>query len=227
MPAPAVDFEITRESLARTAADATDLRGLAGAAPEEQALAFARTVLRNPSVAAVLERLATLDLPPWYLTAGSLFQTVWNAVSGRADLNHGIRDHDLFFYDDTDLSYEAEDLVIGRCLKACEDLGIELEPRNQARVHLWYGPKFGKEIAPYTSLDEAIGSFAATCCCVAVNLDRDGLLRVHSTHGFADLFNLVLRPNPMTVAPRQVYEAKAERWTALWPELTKLPWPQG
>lgn len=176
---------------------------------------------------AVLERLATLDLPPWYLTAGSLFQTVWNAAVGRADLNHGVRDHDLFFYDDTDLSYEAEDLVIRRCLKACEDLGVELEPRNQARVHLWYGSKFGKEIAPYASLDEAIGSFAATCCCVAVNLDEDGLLHVHSTYGFADLFNLVLRPNPTTEAPRQVYEAKAERWTALWPELTKLPWPQG
>lgn len=223
---PVLDFEVARGNLSHTTLTATDLHELASAASEEQALAFAGTIMRNPTISAVLERLSTLDLPPWYLTAGSLFQTVWNSAAGHDDLNRGIKDHDLFFYDDTDLSYEAEDLVIKKCLHACEDLGVEVEPRNQARVHLWYGQKFGKDIGPYRSLEHAISSFAATCCCVAVNLDKDGLLTVHSTHGFGDLFNLVLRPNPVTIAPRQVYEDKAARWMEVWPALTKLPWPQ-
>ncbi|WP_316521148.1 nucleotidyltransferase family protein [Kitasatospora brasiliensis] len=193
--------------------------------PEDQAAAFAATVLRNPSVPAVLERLADLGLPPWYLTAGSLFQTVWNAAAGRADLSAGIRDHDLFFFDE-DTSWEAEDVWIKKCLGAVADLGVELEPRNQARVHIWYESKWGKKIAPYRDLPDAISSFAATSCCVGLSLDSGGKLAVHSTHGFADLFNLVLRPNPLTVAPQAVYEAKAERWMQEWPQLTKLPWEE-
>ncbi|MFE2346110.1 nucleotidyltransferase family protein [Kitasatospora cineracea] len=203
---------------------ADSLRELAATGtPEEHAAAFAVTALRNPSVRAVLERLVALDLPPWYLTAGSLFQTVWNAAVGRADLAAGIRDHDLFFFDE-DTSWEAEDVVIKKCLAAVADLGVELEPRNQARVHLWYPEKWGKEIAPYRDLADAISSFAATSCCVGLALDGGGRLGVHSTHGFVDLFDGVLRPNPLTVAPQAVYEAKAERWMQEWPQLVKLPW---
>ncbi|MGW0856701.1 nucleotidyltransferase family protein [Streptomyces sp. NPDC002690] len=220
------DFEVRRGDLSNLPLTASDLRELTNAPPEEQALAFAGTIMRNPTISAVLERFSALDLPPWYLTAGSLFQTVWNSAAGRHDLNHGIRDHDLFFYDDVDLSYEAEDLVIRKCLHACADLGVEVEPRNQARVHLWYGAKYGKSIPQYASLAHAISSFAATCCCVAVNLDEEGLLRIHTTHGFEDLFNGVLRPSPVTIAPRQVYEDKAARWMEVWPALTKLPWPR-
>ncbi|MFB8086910.1 nucleotidyltransferase family protein [Streptomyces sp. NPDC055992] len=223
---PVLDFEVRRGDLSNVPLTATDLRELAGRAPEEQARAFASTIMRNPTISTVLERLSAIDLPPWYLTAGSLFQTVWNAAAGSEDLNHGIRDHDLFFYDQADLSYEAEDLVIKKCLHACEGLGVEVEPRNQARVHLWYGAKYGKAIPQYTSLAHAISSFAATCCCVAVNLGKDDMLQIHTTHGFDDLFTGVLRPSPVTIAPRQVYEDKAARWMEVWPALTKLPWPQ-
>ena len=41
--------------------------------------------------------------------------------------------------------------------------------------------------------------------------------------GFADLFALRTRPNPV-LAPREVYEAKTARWQAQWPELEVMPW---
>ncbi|WP_234327346.1 nucleotidyltransferase family protein [Streptomyces sp. NRRL WC-3742] len=222
-----LDYRVVRDNPTYAHVTAEGLRELADSGSyDEQAAAFASIALRNGSVRAVLERLAGLEgLPPWYLTAGSLFQTVWNAAAGREDLRAGIRDHDLFFFDE-DTSWEAEDVVIKRCLAAVEDLGVELEPRNQARVHLWYPEKWGKEIAPYRDLPHAISSFAATSCCVGLSLDAGGKLDVHSTHGFADLFRLVLRPNPLTVAPQAVYDAKAERWMAEWPQLTKLPWAE-
>lgn len=223
---PVLDYAGVRDDSARIRLGAHDLLRLVSAPPAEQAVAFALTALRNHTVRGVLERLAPLELPPWYLTAGALFQTVWNAAAGASDLNEGIRDHDLFFFDPDDLGYEAEDAVIKRCTAACEGLGVRLEPRNEARVHLWYEKKFGKAITQYRDLEHAVSSFAATCCCVAVRLSRTGELTVHSTHGFADLFAGVLRPNPLTVAPRSVYEAKAERWTRVWPRLTKLPWPE-
>ncbi len=42
--------------------------------------------------------------------------------------------------------------------------------------------------------------------------------------GLSDVFSLVVRPNPV-LAPRHVYEARAERWQRQWPSLTVLPWP--
>ncbi len=50
---------------------------------------------------------------------------------------------------------------------------------------------------------------------------------MHAPHGFDDLFGLVVRSNPVSPAPRHLYEAKAERWQREWPELTVLPWESG
>jgi uncharacterized protein len=59
-----------------------------------------------------------------------------------------------------------------------------------------------------------------------VTVDADGDLRVYAPHGFDDLFSMTVRPN-QRLAPRHVYEAKAERWMQQWPELTVLPWEGG
>ncbi|MFI8186227.1 nucleotidyltransferase family protein [Actinacidiphila glaucinigra] len=219
-----LDYSVVRDHPQYRDLDGDDLRDLSKANLDEQAHVFAATVLRSRSNRAVLERLSGLDIPPWQLTAGCLFQTVWNVASGYGDLSTGIRDHDLFFFESGDLSYEAEDRVLRRCVQACEGLDVELEPRNEARVHLWYEAKFGKKIRPYRDLEDAIRSFAATCCCVGLHLDSGGKLTVTAPFGFEDLFNLVLRPNPEGVAPRAVYETKTDRWRQIWPSLTKLPW---
>ncbi|MFI0192780.1 nucleotidyltransferase family protein [Streptomyces sp. NPDC017082] len=83
--------------------------------------------------------------------------------------------------------------------------------------------KWGKRIAACRELADAISSFAATSWRGGMSLDSGGKLAVHSTRGLVDLFCLVLRPNPRTVAPRSVYEAKAERWLQEWSQLTELP----
>ncbi|MEW1850119.1 nucleotidyltransferase family protein [Streptomyces albidoflavus] len=77
-----------------------------------------------------------------------------------------------------------------------------------------------------TVLDRAaIDTFAATTCCLGIRLEPDDHWRVYAPHGLADIFNLVLRPNPV-LAPREVYETKAERWQRQWPELRVLGWPE-
>jgi uncharacterized protein len=183
----------------------------------DQLAAFVAALRSNDVLVDVLERAAALDLPGWYLTAGCLYQTVWNVVTGRPP-GEGIQDYDLFYFDDTDLSWEAEDAVIrGAGLPAA------VEIRNEARVHLWYEGKFGVPCPPYPCTEAAIDSFAATTCCLGVRVVA-GDWRVYAPHGFADVFNLVVRPNPV-LAPRHVYEAKAARWRGQWPALTVLPWP--
>ncbi|HEY8978168.1 MAG TPA: nucleotidyltransferase family protein, partial [Streptomyces sp.] len=80
--------------------------------PLDDQLDSLRAVLsRNSVLTEVLERTATMALPGWYLTAGCLFQTVWNVVTDRPPA-HGIKDYDVFYFDDRDLSWEAEDAVI-------------------------------------------------------------------------------------------------------------------
>ena len=191
--------------------------------PVQRQLAEFRDALsRNEVLLDVLNRAATLDLPGWYLTAGCLLQTVWNVVTHRPPM-HGIQDYDLFYFDDRDVSWDAENRVIQRGRGKFRDTNVEI--RNEARVHLWYEQKFGTPCAPHTSTESAIESFAATTCCLGVRLDTDGRWNVYAPHGSSDVFALVVRPNPV-VAPKSLYELKARRWQEFWPELTVLPWPE-
>lgn len=199
---------------------------MTGRLPLDEQLVVLRAALsRKEVLLEVLRRTASLDLPGWYVTAGCVFQTVWNVVTDRPAAA-GIKDYDVFYFDDADLSWEAEDTVIRAGEEAFADLPAEVEIRNEARVHLWYERKFGVPCAPYTSTEAAIDSFAATTCCVGVRLESGDRWRVYAPHGLSDVFNLVVRPNPV-LAPREVYEAKAKRWREQWPELTVLDWPSG
>ncbi len=191
---------------------------------DQQLVAFRATLERNEVLTEVLARAAKLDLPGWYLTAGCLVQTVWNVVTDRPAAA-GIKDYDLFYFDESDLGWDAENEVIQAGGEVFRDVPAEVEIRNEARVHLWYEERFGVPCAPYTSTEHAIDSFPAASSCLGVRLAGDDQWRVYAPHGFADVFNLVVRPNPVQ-SPRSVYEAKARRWLEHWPELTVLPWPE-
>ncbi|GAB3303468.1 nucleotidyltransferase family protein [Geodermatophilus aquaeductus] len=188
--------------------------------PEEE---FLRLVLADPTVAAVLERTPALGVGDWWVTAGLLFQTAWNALTGRPP-GTGIRDADLFYLD-ADPSWAAED-ARPSCrvpTRACERWGGR-RVLTQARVHLWYGGHFGTAAPPpFRDCAQAIDAFAAVCCAVGVTVE-DGRPRLYAPYGVDDLLGLVVRPNPRSPAPRAVYEAKAARWRSVWPELTVLPW---
>ena len=174
---------------------------------------------RNETLVGVLERARELDLPGWYVTAGAVYQTVWNGLTGRPP-DAGIRDYDLSYHDPSDLSWEAEDAVIRH---AAEVFEADVEVRNQARVHLWYEEKWGVPCPPHPSTEAAIATFPATAACIGARLEADGTLRLHTAYGTDDLLALVVRPNRV-LAPREVYEAKAARWSQEWPELVVLPW---
>lgn len=136
----------------------------------------------------------------------------------------GISDYDLFYFDADDLSREAEDVVIGNAAELFADLDVVVEVCNEARVHLWYEEHFGVPAKAFDSSRDAIDHFASTTCCYAVTRDSAGELDVYAPHGYDDLFDQRLRPNPV-LAPRHVYERKAARWVCEWPRLSVEPWP--
>ena len=96
--------------------------------------------MQDPVNAALATRLPGLGLEQGFLTAGCLFQAVWNRSAGRPP-GWGVKDYDVFYFDDSDLSWEAEDAVIRRVHEAVADLGATVEVKNQARVHLWYAQR--------------------------------------------------------------------------------------
>lgn len=168
-----------------------------------------------PANAELLARLPDLRLPQCYLTAGCLFQPVWNHRSGNPP-DWGISDFDVFYFDASDTSWEAEDDVIQNAARAFGDLGANIEIRNQARVHLWYEQKFGRPIAPLKSSRDGIEGFLVACTCIGIDTETGDL---HAPDGLDDLWNGVLRPNPKN-GNDPLFRKKAESYKARWPWLT-------
>ena len=96
---------------------------------------FLAAALRNPYNEMIADELFELGLPDAWLVSGCLVQTVWNVRTGRA-VDYGISDYDIFYFD-PDTSFEKEDAVIRKLKAHFTPLRVEIEPRNQARVHLW------------------------------------------------------------------------------------------
>ena len=77
-------------------------------------------------------------------------------------------------------------------------------------MRLWYEQKFGLPCPPHEYTEAAIDTYEATTACLGVRLLPAGQWRVCAPHGPSDVFNLVVRPNPV-LAPREVYQAKTRR----------------
>lgn len=190
--------------------------------PEHDREIFLDLVLRNEINRILMDRLPLLELPDWYLVAGCLFQTVWNDLSGHSP-EHGISDYDVFYCDASDTTWSGEDSVIKRCAGVFSDLEVEVQVRNQARVHIWYEEKYGAPCKPLLSSRDGIDGFLNQSSCFGIRRDKDGQYEVYSPFGFRDLFDMTLRPNPRHNVP-EVYYEKARRWCELWPNLMVVPW---
>lgn len=98
------------------------------------------------------------------------------------------------------------------------------EVTNQAGVHLWFEAYFGYAVAPLTSLEEAVASWPEYATSVGVRLEADDSLTVIAPHGLDDLFDLVVRRNPVRVSVETYRERVAQkRYAERWPKVTVVP----
>jgi uncharacterized protein len=196
-------------------------QGMAHATLQRQIEALEAAVRENPVVCAVLDRAPQLGLASWYLGAGAVTQTVWNLQHGY-EATRAIKDYDLVYFDSADLSIEAERAVGEQANQLLGDLGVPVDVTNEARVHVWYPERFGRSIPPYGSVEQAVASWPTTASSVAVT-DGPAGFAVCAPFGLSDLFAMVVRPNKAIVS-EAVYRTKADRWAALWPNVTVLAW---
>ena len=178
---------------------------------------------QNKWLGEILERFEEIGLPDSWLVAGGIAQTIWN-LACRQPAELGIKDVDLIYFDDQDLSLSAEAGHERRLRDLFGHLAIKLDVKNEARVHLWYQARFGYAIERYLSSAHAIATFPATATAVGVRWIH-GEFECCAPFGLDNLFGLVVRPNKRQIT-RAIYEAKTERWRSIWPSLTILPWDE-
>lgn len=84
------------------------------------------------------------------------------------------------------------------------DLGVTVEAKNQTRVHTWYAAYFGFPYEPLTSSQSGIDRFLVPRTCVGLQnragnrAESDELdLVLYAPYGLDDLYQGVLRPNPL------------------------------
>lgn len=168
----------------------------------------------------VLNVVRAQDLPDWRIFSGAVYQSVWNALTGRP-AGYGRKDFDVGYYD-PDTSWDAEDVVIKRVAAAFDEpFASTVEVRNQARVPIWFPAHFGEPYDPLACTDEALERFVAPAFGVGVRLEEDDAISVAAPLGLEDMFGMILRPNPNRGVAKD-WGRVVEKLQARWPELTVL-----
>src|SRR5882762_8265753 len=180
---------------------------------------FLAAALRNPVNEAIADELFRSALPDAWIVSGCLVQTAWNVQTMRA-LDYGIADYDVFYFD-PDTSWQAEDAVIRKLQRRLASLDVQIEVRNQARVHLWYRQKHGLPYPALHSSAQGIDRFLTKNTQVGIRRTPSGH-EVYAPNGFNDIADMVVRPNHTPNFSAANYEAKASRWKTLWPEIAVL-----
>jgi len=175
-------------------------------------------VRADPGLMHVLTTVRGLGLPDWRIFSGAVYQSVWNAVTGRP-AGYGIKDYDVGYFD-PDTSWDAEDVFIKRAAAAFDEPFRSLvEVRNQARVHLWFQDRFGEPYSALTGTDEALGRFVAPAFAVGIRMEDDDRITVAAPFGLEDIFSMTLRPNPDRPLAKG-WQRTIDNARGRWPELT-------
>jgi hypothetical protein len=136
---------------------------------------LADIVRAAPSLMRVLTVLRALDPPDWLVMSGAVYQRVLNHLTGR-EPDYGVRDYDVGYFDASDISWDAEDVVIRRVAAAFDEkLRSQVEVRNQARVHLWFEAHFGEPYTALSSTAEALARFVSKPTTACASKRRSGL----------------------------------------------------
>jgi uncharacterized protein len=100
-------------------------------------------VLANPVARTILDRAPDLGMSDWYLTAGGVFQTVWNHLDDR-DLRAGIKDYEIHLWSED--RFGVRGVPFTSCADAIDHfasttccVGITRSPTGELQVYAPHG----------------------------------------------------------------------------------------
>ena len=162
-----------------------------------------------------------LGLDSWCIGAGAVRNLVWDALHGY-ETPSALSDIDVAYFDASDYGAARDGALQEQLVRLLP--GVPWEVTNQAGVHLWFKAHFGHDVAPLTSLHEAVASWPEYATSVGLWLDTDGSLHVIAPHGLHDLFSITVRRNPTRVSPETYRQRLQEkRYLQRWPRVTVVP----
>jgi hypothetical protein len=164
-----------------------------------------------------LRAVRELDLGSWCIGAGAVRNLVWDALHELPEPS-ALADVDVAYFDASILAPE-RDTELQRRLAAMLP-NVPWEVTNQAAVHLWFESRFGHAVPPLRSLEEAVGSWPEYATSVGLTLDADDAIKVIAPHGLDDLFDIVVRRNPVRVSVETYRQRVAQkRYEERWPRV--------
>lgn len=176
----------------------------------------------NEQLMKVFDALESIGLENYFVGAGVIAQSVWNNISGY-ELDRGISDIDIVYFDEKSMSESHEQDIKQRIEEYLGEFSLWLDIKNEARVHTWYKEKFGYEIKPYTSLEDAINTWPTTATSLGLRRESNGEWSIYAPFGIEDVFDMRIRANARQIT-KEIYMKKVNKWTKRWPKLTYEEW---
>lgn len=190
----------------------------------EQNEKFISILKENKDLITILDYIYELNLPNFYIAAGSIFQTIWNYYDQKP-LNFGIKDIDIIYYDPNNLSKESEKKLENKIIEHFKALNLnyEFDVHNEARMHLWKKENENKDINQYKNSEDAIDQWIATVHSIGITKENDNI-KVYAPYGLSDIFSKTIRPIKHKANSKELYDKKAESWQKRFDNLNIIEW---
>lgn len=181
---------------------------------------------QNQDLMGILDYVTKIKLPNFYIAAGAIFQTIWNYYDHKP-LNTGIKDIDIIYYNQNDLTKESEKEIENKIKRFCYSKGYhyELDVHNEARMHLWKKLNQNIEIEQYKSSEDAIDKWIATIHAIGITKVQNNI-KVYAPYGLSDIFSRTIRPIYHKGNNSKIYSNKVEKWEERFDHLNIIKWDQ-
>ncbi len=185
---------------------------------------FINILKRNTNLMKVLDFIDTLNLPNYYIAAGSVFQTIWNYFDN-VDLNNNIKDIDVIYYDKTNLDVNKDIDICNKIIEFCKNnnLNYEIDVSNEARMHLWKKEHENKDVEQYRNSEDAINYWIANMHAIGITKINNELY-VYAPFGLSDIYSRTIRPIKHKYNSKELYDKKVKSWSSRFDNLNIVEW---
>lgn len=190
----------------------------------EQNDIFISILKKNTDLMTILDYIYELNLPNFYIAAGSVFQTIWNYYDDKP-INYGIKDIDIIYYDSSKLTKEDEKKLENKIIKHFRNLNMnyEFDVHNEARMHLWKKENENQNIDQYKNSEDAISKWIATVHSIGITKENNDI-KVYAPYGLSDIFSKTIRPIKHKYNSKKLYDKKVDSWSKRFDNLNIIEW---
>lgn len=165
---------------------------------------------RDRETRILLEAVATLDLPDWWICAGYVWAKIWDVLEQKEAT--AVADIDVIYFDASDTTEATDQMLEARLNEQLPDYPWSV--KNQARMHT------KNDLPPYRSSRDAMAQFPETVTAIGLTLQADQL-EFFTAYGVGDLLQQRLRPTPLfqATARQVIYRQRLteKQWGKNWP----------